>query len=673
MASEGRSTTTWFFIALALTMTLCLGCLGVGLVATRWLGGKVSDVVQVQEPTEEINSTPTTSALPTPAGSLDQALLTGKLLADTVVPNNDPIELAERLRGIPDVPRVMATSADPIQLGTVQTFWVGNVDTIENFEIDAELVYISDNVYFWIEKGVKYDLDDVKTLVDDFQANAYPTNRDFFGSEWSPGVDGDVHLYILYARNLGEWVAGYFSTADELSPLAHPYSNAHEMFYLSADTMNLWDTYTAGVLAHEFQHMIHWSLDRNEESWVNEGFSELAAHLNGFDIGGWDYAYADDPDLALTYWPTNGEAHYGQSFLFWAYFLDRFGSDATKAVAADPKNGLVSIDEVLANLGMNEPGAAKALNADDVFRDWTVTLLIDDPTLDQGRYSYSSYSPPSVQESASVDTCPSGRQSGQVEQYGIDYIHLDCQGFVSLTFDGASTVPVLPAKPHSGDYTFWSNRGDESDMRLTRRFDLQSVTSPVELSYWTWYDIEEGWDYLYLEASIDGGATWHIVETPSGTDEDLSGNSYGWGYSGYSGGGNEPAWINESVDLSPYAGEDLLLRFEYITDAAVNGDGLLLDDISIDATGYMEDFESGDGGWQAEGFVRLYNHLPQTYNLTFVQTGADPVVKFIPLDEANHGEVELDLGSGQDPSYLIISGTTRYSWQPAPYEFELTP
>ncbi len=672
MASEGRSTTTWFFIALALTMTLCVGCLGVGLVATRWLGGRISDVVQIDDPGVIATPTRTPVALPSvPAGSPDLARQTSQQLADTIVPNNDPIELAQRLRGIPDVPRVVATSADPISLGTVQTFWVGNVDTIENLEVDAELVYATENIYFWIEKGVKYDLSDVKTLVDDFQANAYPTDREFFGSEWSPGVDGDEHLYILYARNLGERVAGYFSPADELSPLAQQYSNAHEMFYLSADTSNLWDTYTAGVLAHEFQHMIHWNLDRNEESWVNEGFSELAAHLNGFDIGGWDYAYTDDPDLALTYWPTHGDAHYGQSFLFFAYFLDRFGSEATKAVVADPKNGLDSIDEVLATLDLRETGAAQPLTADDVFRDWTVTLLVDDPALDDGRYSYSSYSPPAVQEAASVDTCPSGRQSGQVEQYGIDYIRIDCMGDLTLTFDGATTVPVLPAEPHSGDFTFWSNRGDESDMQLTREFDLRSVTGPVELSYWTWYDIEEGWDYLYLEASIDGGATWQILETPSGTDEDLSGNSYGWGYNGFSGGGEAPVWIEENIDLSTYAGVQLMLRFEYITDAAVNGDGLLLDDISIDAIGYTEDFETDEGGWQAEGFVRLYNRLPQIYSLTLIRMGAEPEVTFIPLDELNQAELEVDLGQG--PAYLIVSGMTRYTWQPAPYEFELTP
>ena len=43
-----------------------------------------------------------------------------------------------------------------------------------------------------------------------------------------------------------------------------------------------------------------------------------------------------------------------------------------------------------------------------------------------------------------------------------------------------------------------------------------------------------------------------------------------------------------------------MLRFEYVTDTAVNTEGFLLDDLRIDAIGYEEDFEDGDGGWSAE-------------------------------------------------------------------------
>ena len=112
-------------------------------------------------------------------------------------------------------------------------------------------------------------------------------------------MDGDPHLYVLYARGLGSSIAGYFSSTDEYTPGVHKYSNAHEMFMLNADNTGLNEDFTYGVLAHEFQHMIHWYRDRNEETWMNEGFSDLAMFLNGYDVGGTDQMYVIDPDIQL--------------------------------------------------------------------------------------------------------------------------------------------------------------------------------------------------------------------------------------------------------------------------------------------------------------------------------------------------------------------------------------
>ncbi len=208
-------------------------------------------------------------------------------------------------------------------------------------------------------------------------------------------------------------------------------------------------------------------------------------------------------------------------------------------------------------------------------------------------------------------------------------------------------------------------------MTLTRSFDLRQVEGPLEASYWVWYDIEDGWDYLYLEVSTDGGDTWQILETPSGTAEDLSGSSFGWAYTGYSGGWDEPRWIQETVDLSEFAGQEVLLRFEYITDAAVNGDGLLLDDFSIEAIDYFEDFEVDEGGWEAAGFVRLYNRLPQTYSVVLVEQGREIEIRELTMDENNHAEIEVTFDKDNREAVLIVTATTRHTWQPAAYIVEL--
>jgi len=218
--------------------------------------------------------------------------------------------------------------------------------------------------------GVKYREADLQQLADTFDQDIVPTDRAFFGMEWNPGVDGDPRFYVLYAGGLGSSLAGYFSSADELPPAAHPYSNAHEMFLMNSDTVNLNEEYIYGTMAHEFQHMIHWYQDRNEETWVNEGFSMLAEHVNGYDSGGFDYDYMLNPDLQLTDWgPDTGEngPHYGASYLFMVYFLDRFGEDATKAWVALKENGFAGLDKVMQELGWMNPSTGKVYSGYDVF------------------------------------------------------------------------------------------------------------------------------------------------------------------------------------------------------------------------------------------------------------------------------------------------------------------
>lgn len=590
------------------------------------------------------------------------------------VPVNDPIDLARRLEGniIPASTGIPPQNAR--QVGEKQKFWVLNADNNKNNEVQAVLRYVTDHLYFWIAEDVQYNEDELIQLSETFEDQIYPTNREFFGSEWTPGIDGDPHLYILYAKGLGGTVAGYFSPGDEFPAGAKKYSNSHEMFLLSAERMALGDEYTSGVLAHEFQHMIHWYRDLNEETWMNEGFAEVAVLLNGYSIGGADLVYTDNPDLQITDWPADQEntfAHYGAAFLFLTYFLDRFGDHATQSLVGHPENGLKSIDILLSELNVTDPMTGKSISADDVFADWVVASYLQDETIADGRFTYHNYpEAPLPSESENIDSCPKKMLPRDVNQYGVDYISITCLGEFELTFEGASQVPLLPADPHSGSYAFYSNRGDESDMTLTRSFDFSGYSGPITLSYWTWFDIEEDYDYLYLTASIDG-ENWEILQTPSGTLENPSGNSYGWAYTGSSGGG--PKWIRESVDLSQYAGEQVDIRFEYITDAAANEEGFLIDDISIDEINYYEDFERGDGDWKPNGFVRIQNILPQTFQISVISLGDQNTVERIEVSPENKVKIPLKIGDGIERVVLVVSGTTRHTRQKASYNLQIMP
>jgi immune inhibitor A len=606
--------------------------------------------------------------------SLDIPLTTLNDLEQVVIPTNDMRELARRLKGIQNIPLTVEPPAEPFSVGDQEIFWTINVDNNKPFSVDAILRYETEHLYFWIEDGVRYRDDDLRELAETFESSIYPTTREFFGSEWEPGVDGDPHLYVLFARNLGENLAGYFSSVDSFHPLAHPYSNAHEMFFLNVDVLSLSNPFTYGVLAHEFQHMIHWYQDRNETSWLNEGFSELAAFLNGYYKGGFDMLYAKDPSIQLNDWPNSISTtapHYGASFLFVNYFLGRFGEDLTRALVAHPDNGFVSIDSVLQENGILDPASGEIIGTDDVFMDWLITSYINDEAVGDGRYAYHIYpQAPQAEETTIVSDCPLEAQTTSVKQYGADYIRITCSGDYVLNFEGSLITNLLPADPYSGSYAFWSNKGDESNMTLTRYFDLRVERGPLTLSYWTWFDIEKDYDYVYVSASTDG-ERWKILTTPRGTDEDPSGNSYGWGYNGVSAGG--PKWVHESVDISRYAGAEVYLRFEYVTDTAVHGEGFLLDDVSIPEQGYSTDFEADAGGWEADGFVRIQNVLPQTFRLALISRGETTSVAYTPVSADVTAHIPISIGKGVDEVILVVSGTTRFTRQEAAYRFSITP
>ena len=608
------------------------------------------------------------SALPDPDFKPDlNSIETYDTLKNSAVPNNDLRDLAERLNGIKDIPLTFP-DLTRYKVGDQKSFWVTNVDNNHNFQVEATLAYTTDHVYFWIENNQKYNKADLRDLVETFENKIYPTNREFFGSEWTPGIDEDPHLYILYASGLGDNLAGYFSSADSVPPQAHEYSNTHEMFMLNADNLVLNEDFTYGVLAHEFQHMIHWYRDRNEETWLNEGFSEVAAYLNGYYDGGFDYLFASDPDLQLTDWPNDSDTsapHYGAAFLFVNYFLDHFGEEATKSVVSQPDNGMDSIDEVLTSLGEKDPLTNEPITANDVFTDWVITNYLNDPKIENGRYAYNDYqNAPQAQFTETITSCETGWQDRTVSQYGTDYIRLACDQTYTLNFQGATSVDVIPVDAYSGDYAFWSNKGDESDITLTQQFDFRNTAAPINLSYHAWYDLEKDYDYLYLLASIDG-RQWNILTTPTCTNDDPSGNSYGCGFNGESRG-----WLQESVDLSNYAGKQVYLRFEYVTDAVANGEGFLLDDISIPQIGYFSDFENDDGGWLGEGWVRIHNSLPQTFQLTLLREGQSTEIQKLDLNIDQTLSITID-SSQSDELILIVNGTARFTRQPAYYRFYL--
>ena len=604
--------------------------------------------------------------------NLDLATLsTEEQLHAVIVPTSDLNDLALRLRPEVDSLPTPPTDAVTYEIGDEIGFWVHDTQINSTSRITAELIYRSDVLYAWVETGTTFEREKIIASMDRFTDEIYPASVEFFGQESKPGIDGDHRLHILHSVGTGGGVAGYFNSSDQYSKIANPYSISLNWL----NTLSNYERYES-VLAHELQHMIHWNNDRNEESWVNEGLSEFSKEVTGFGpVTSFLGAYNNAPDTQLNTWNESGASnteHYGGSYLFITYFAQRYGSELTKALVADPANGTDGFTRVLHAAGFDE-------DFDLLFGDWVIANYVDDPFalgLD-GVYGYELFDNSAPKLAATVDDYPVEIQEAEINNYGVDYILLRGRGDVTVNFEGQRKTQLAKTTAASGTHAWWGNRGDEMDAQLTRQFDLTALDpgSSVELSAQMWWDIEEGYDYGYAMVSRDG-VKWQLLTGTHTTLENPSGASFGAAYNAKSGKGAESKlldaeWVTERFDLSDYAGEMVWVRFEYVTDGAVNMPGWFIDDIAIPAIGYASDFESGTDGWQSEGWLLTDNQLPQHWlvQLFTLQDNVLSEVIQVPVDADGLASITIpELGRGKT-AVLTISGTTPVTTEPAHYRY----
>jgi subtilisin family serine protease len=205
------------------------------------------------------------------------------------------------------------------------------------------------------------------------------------------------------------------------------------------------------------------------------------------------------------------------------------------------------------------------------------------------------------------------------DSVGFSTFHLDVD--VVAAGGGGGATPA--ERIHSGQHAWWSGSASDADSHLTQGFDLPAEAA--ELRFWTWYDLEDGFDWAYVLVSTNGGQTWESLATTAengsgttpldpigdaggvlgGSKQHENGLTGASGFPPFAGQGLiEPALVEHVADLTPYAGQSVLLRFAYTSDAAVNHPNFYVDDISIlaaDGTVIFTDDVETAGGWEPGG------------------------------------------------------------------------
>jgi len=531
-------------------------------------------------------------------------------LRAVMIPANDPVDLARRLRGI------TATHTPPSQpnweIGDTQLFNSVNASKQQEFVVNAELRGRSDNVLVWIETSAPVSNRMAQQFAELVDTSIVQQVQALWGFAEPAGVDGDARLYILMTTGVDDGIAGYFADIHAYPRSVVPNSNQHEMMIFNLSALGNYDILNPQVLstiAHEYQHILRHFRDGNEATWLDEGFSTYTEHHIGWDAGRSQVVnFLTRPNVQLNQWVADNMRfpRYGATFLFINYLVEQHGLDALRMLSDEQTDGWQGLDVVLQQVGDR--------SADDFFADWVLANYF--LNADTG-YGYKTLwnDLPSARPLASIVSYPY-QTTGTLPQYSTDYytaFNLDDASSLTLTVTQPDHAKLIPTTAFEGDQFYYSVPADSSDVTLTRRFDLSGVSSAT-MTFRTWYDIEEFWDYGYVMASIDNGATWNILDGITSRLDNPYNRAYGEGYTGQSFG-----WVQESISLDTYVGQEVLIRFEVITDAASIRHGMTIDDLRIDAIGYVDSFEIASDSWDAQGWIRTDNRLPQRTWLQAVQ------------------------------------------------------
>lgn len=638
----------------------------------------VSPVTQETVPPLPPVPSPLPAREPIPEGLVqipvsDEVEETVSRLIEAEHPARDDYRLARELLGLqpaqltPEVPDPSA-----YEIGDKDSFFIRKYLTSDDYQpITAYIRHISENAVWWKSANAKVTDAEIASTAELYEETVRPINHLAFGREWSPGIDNDrrVH-FLLVDEEQWEGTFGYFSNINEFPTALHPFSNQREMLVVNTSGVHIDSISFAGKLAHEFQHLIHWNLDPNEDQWLNEAMAELAYFFTGAPdprnriFGSNSQLFAENPDIQLTARPERkyGEddkstlMHYAAEKSFLIYLLEHFGAEFIKDVANNPDPSVFSIQEELDRL-------PESPRFEEVFANWLIANLIDRPQIAEGQFGYKEYDPYLTRNRRQISSLNKEPIEEQLPPYGAHYYQIQGSDPVKVSFAGSTLARLTPADPPSGQFAWYSNRGDQSEFTLTNTFDLTGLDTAT-LDYKVWYELEEYFDYAYVEVSTDGGETWQILDTAHGTDQDPKDRSYGVGYTG-----TTLEWLSESIDLSRYTGREILLRFHVLTDFTTNRDGFQVDDIAIPELGYFDSAEDDSGGWEAKGFIRSSNLVPVEWIVWLVKASNPFQVDRIALSPDQTAEFEIaDLGQDYSLAAVVISPTAPVTTMETDYE-----
>ena len=364
-----------------------------------------------------------------------------------------------------------------------------------------------------------------------------------------------------------------------------------------------------GIFAHEYQHLLHDDYDSDEESWINEGMADYAMVLTGYgqSVIGHLTDTANLPENSLVLWEDQGGrevlSDYGNAFLFQYYLMEKFGDPFIQALFHNPNNSISGVNDALAAYGSNKTFA-------DLYHDWAVAKLIDSKTPAGGAYQFKgldfklNIGTPEAPNLQAFDTPGAG-------PWGTDYIWIsgDPKKLGKFTFNGLD-YSTFPSAWTVDNGMLWSGTGD-----LLDNWAIFETVGGGTLKFDTIWDLEDYWDFGFVQVSTDGGYTWTSLQDNEGNATfDYDPNAHPKvienlpGLTSYI-----TAPVTLTYDLSAYTGQNILVAFRMVTDWGTHYGGWWIDNVVVDNTVISD-------GTDASVFKDITEILPinNDFTVTFV-------------------------------------------------------
>jgi hypothetical protein len=585
-------------------------------------------------------------------------LLAAPVLAqETPSTRRDPLSLAADYLGYDGAP-VIVDLPQVYEPGDMAQFWVAKHDADQPVAIMAELAAASPNVSIWVEPGVEIGQAQLGALAQQIgglwntlrlRANfveppplPIPADTSDFVDRGDllafPDSDGDERLHVVYARDLRE--EAYFNPADTLpAPLAPGFGSAREVIYLNTTPFGGIPLDDGLYIINLLRVLYGWTMTYNIEGqagWLTEALgSNILLQFQQTSVAPGDIdAYFAAPESVPMLRPstfTNRAAVNGVQQIYLGYLAQRLGTEVFRDLYLTSGEGFAPAEGQAAARSFIDPSTGAPITAVDVFADMLVANLLNAPVGD-GRFQHRAID---IAEGrfprlTRAEQLPASYADAAAAQFGAAYTIYVARELetVALAFAGASKTARLPMPDREpNDLYYWTGRGGDRRLTLTRTFDLLGSRTPA-LTFDAWYELADGWNYLYVSVSNDGGATWDIL-TPeyAGDAPDFSAlaprNGFGVAY------GDGLTGISSPVGAQPFP----------IIGVVVQSDGVTLGEVTPGGPAQVAGIQPGDVMIGVDGarwatppniFDLLARYNPgETLNLLVLRSGAELEVPIV--------------------------------------------